>query len=121
MILIDTSALIDSLCEPHRSLPTLRELVSAGEEIALASLVFYDWLRGPRTRQQLKDQETILPRERLIAFGASEAEVAADLYRVIPRARGREIEIAIAAIAISHDARLWTLNRETSATSRVFF
>jgi predicted nucleic acid-binding protein len=112
VILIDTSSLIDSLCAPHRSLPTLRRLIAAGEEIALSSLVYYEWLRGPRTAQQLEDQELLLPRERLLGFGAAEAALAAELYLQVPRARGREIDLAIAAVALTHDAALWTLNPE---------
>ena len=33
-----------------------------------------------------------------------------DLYRKIKRPRGRELDIAIAACAIAHQAQLWTLN-----------
>jgi len=40
-----------------------------------------------------------------------EALLAADLYKTMKRPRGRELDIAIAACAITHDAELWTLNR----------
>jgi predicted nucleic acid-binding protein len=43
-------------------------------------------------------------------MGTPEALVAADLYRKVKRARGREMDLAIAACAITHDSRLWTLN-----------
>ena len=112
MILIDTSALIGCLTGPRRSLPKLREIVASGEEIGISSLVLYEWLRGPRTQEELTDQEAILPTERQWGFSAAEATKAADLYRRFPRARGREIDIAIAATAIARDARLWTLNPE---------
>lgn len=110
MILIDTSALIDTLCQPHRSLPLLREVISAGEEIAIPCLVLYEWLRGPRTLQELEDQERLLPRERAIPFGAAEAAEAAGLYARVARPRGREIDLAIAATALTHGAQLWTLS-----------
>jgi predicted nucleic acid-binding protein len=32
------------------------------------------------------------------------------LYRKVPRPRGREIDLAIAACALTQDAALWTLN-----------
>ena len=35
---------------------------------------------------------------------------AAAIYRALPSPRGREIDIAIAACAIEHDAALWTRN-----------
>jgi predicted nucleic acid-binding protein len=34
----------------------------------------------------------------------------AELYRTVRRPRGREIELAIAACALTHEARLWTRN-----------
>ena len=36
--------------------------------------------------------------------------IAANVYRRASRARGREVDIAIAACAIAHRAHLWTLN-----------
>ncbi len=112
MILIDTSALIDCLTGPSRSLAKLREIVASGEEIGISSLVLYEWLRGPRTQEELTDQEAILPSERQWGFTGVEAAKAAELYRRLHRARGREIDLAIAATAIARDARLWTLNPE---------
>ena len=40
------------------------------------------------------------------------ATTAADLHAAVRRPRGRELDLAIAACAITHDARLWTLNVE---------
>jgi len=45
-----------------------------------------------------------------VAFGWQEASLAAELYRVIRRPRGREIDLAIAACALVHGAPFWTLN-----------
>ncbi len=112
MIFIDTSALVDSLTVERRSGEKLIAFVQAGEEILISSLVLYEWLRGPRTPQQLLDQENILPQERVVPFGAAEAARAAELYKRVPRARTREIDIAIAATAMVRDATLWTLNPE---------
>jgi predicted nucleic acid-binding protein len=112
VILIDTSALIDCLTGPRRSLPRFREIVASGEETGISSLVLYEWLRGPRTQEELTDQEALFPAERQWGFGGVEAAKAAGLYRRLHRARGREIDIAIAATAIARDARLWTLNPE---------
>jgi predicted nucleic acid-binding protein len=110
LILIDTSALIDSLCGPRRSFRNLQALIASGERVAVGALVLYEWLRGPRLRQELIDQEGLFPSQHVIAFGSSEATVAADLYRRLKNARGREIDLAIAATALTRDAALWTLN-----------
>jgi predicted nucleic acid-binding protein len=48
--------------------------------------------------------------ESAIPCGPSEAARAADLYRTLSGARGREIDLAIADCAIGRDARLWTLD-----------
>jgi predicted nucleic acid-binding protein len=45
-----------------------------------------------------------------VTFGAAEAVVASRLYKAVPRARGREIDIAVAACALVADAAIWTLN-----------
>jgi predicted nucleic acid-binding protein len=55
-------------------------------------------------------QEALFPQKSVIAFGAAEAIIASNLYQSVARARGREIDIAIAAIAVVRDAELWTLN-----------
>jgi predicted nucleic acid-binding protein len=111
MIALDTSVLVDALTGPRRSAPALREVIEAGERLLLPSLVLYEWLRGPRRREELAAQEALLPREQAVPFGPEEAVLAARLYSEIPRPRGREIDLAIAASALTHDAHLWTLNR----------
>ena len=76
----------------------------------IPSLVLYEWLRGPRLKQELDNLAILFPVERTLPFGRVEAAVAADLYKVVPRARGREMDIGVAACAIAWDASLWTWN-----------
>lgn len=111
MIVLDTSVLIDTLTGPRRSAPAFRAAIATGDRFLLPCLVLYEWLRGPRRREELEAQEALLPREQAIPFGAEEAALAARLYEELPRARGREIDLAIAATAIAQSAQLWTLNR----------
>jgi len=112
MILLDTSVLIDALTGPKRSAGALRAAIAQGERIVLATLVLYEWLRGPRRAEELAAQEALFPRAAAIPFGPAEAKRAAELYRGVRGARGREIDLAIAACALCHDARLWTLNTD---------
>jgi predicted nucleic acid-binding protein len=107
---LDTSVLVDALTGSRRSLALLERAVAAGHVIAASTLVMYEWQRGPRTDDELADQEALLPAASAREFGPSEAGTAARVYRTLKRARGRDMDIAIAACAIEHGARLWTLN-----------
>ena len=115
MIHLDTSALIDALTGGRRSAPALRRYIDRGERVQMSALVLYEWLRGPRRQDELEAQELLFPRATAIAFGAVEADRAAKLYTTVRRARGREIDVAIAACALVHGASLWTLNRDDFA------
>lgn len=107
---VDTSALVDALTGPRRSLTTLIDLTQRGERLALSSIVLYEWLRGPRTKGELAAQESLFPAVDAIPFGPDEAATASRLYQQLARPRGREIDVAIAAVAVTSGAVLWTLN-----------
>jgi predicted nucleic acid-binding protein len=107
---IDTSALVDALTGPRRSLDTLIALTREGHRLMLSTIVLYEWLRGPRTRVELDAQEALFPLETAVPFDAAEAVVASRLYKQVPRARGREIDLAVAACALVAGGAIWTLN-----------
>ena len=107
---LDTSVLVDALSGRRQSLAHLERAIAAGHVLGTSTLVLYEWLRGPRTEDELADQEAVLPAAGAREFGPVEAARAARMYRSLKRARGRDMDIAIAACAIEHRARLWTLN-----------
>lgn len=109
---LDTSVLVDALTGRRRSFPSLERTVALGHVIAASALVLYEWRRGPRTPAELADQEALLPAVESREFGPAEALRAAHVYRSLTRARGRDMDIAIAACALEHGAQLWTLNRD---------
>lgn len=111
MTLLDTSVLIDSLSGAKRSARALRNAIEQGERLLLPSLVLYEWLRGPRSAAEVAAQEALFPSDNVVVFGAKEASLSAELYRLVSRPRGREVDLAIAACAIVRNADLWTLNR----------
>jgi predicted nucleic acid-binding protein len=115
MIHLDTSTLVDALTGPRRAAPALRRAIEDGERVQMSTLVLYEWLRGPRRAAELDDQEALFPRDRAIPLDSESAAIAARLYKQLRRARGREIDLAIAACAIAHGASLWTLNRSDFA------
>ena len=107
---VDTSALIDALTGPRRSLDALIALTDEGHRLMLSTIVLYEWLRGPRLRSELTAQEELFPSEAAVPFGTAEAALASRLYKQVPRARGREIDLAVAACALASGASIWTLN-----------
>lgn len=110
MIVLDTSVLVDGLTGPKRSAAALRGAIERGERLVVPTLVLYEWLRGPRVPEELEAQETLFPSDKAAPFGPQEAAVSARLYATVPRPRGRELDLAIAAHALTRDAALWTLN-----------
>jgi predicted nucleic acid-binding protein len=110
VIHLDTSVLVDALTGARRSAGALRGVTEQGERLAISALVQYEWLRGPRLEGELVDQQELFPPQEAVPFGAREAALAARLYRSVPRARQRELDLAVAACALSHEAALWTLN-----------
>ncbi len=109
MIVLDTCVLIDSLTGPRRSAGAFRLALERGERMLVPALVLYEWLRGPRLREELAAQEALFPRESALPFGPREAALAAELYDAVRNPRGRELDLAIAACALTREAALWTL------------
>jgi predicted nucleic acid-binding protein len=107
---LDTSVLVDALTGGRRSFAALERTVARGHVMATSALALYEWLRGPRTPEELDDQEALIPSADARGFGPAEAARAAALYRTVKRARGRDMDIAIAACAMEHGAYVWTLN-----------
>lgn len=112
MILLDTSVLVEGLGAGGSMRGALREAIARRERMALPSLVLFEWLRGPRLPEELKAQEALFPTEGALPFGPREATLAAELYGSVPGPRGREVDLAIAATALTRDSLLWTLNTE---------
>ena len=115
MTVVDTSVLIASLTSDRPAFSQFQDAFLRGERLLLPSIVLFEWLRGPRTPLELAHQDALLPSDAAIPFGVREAGIAARLYRQVSRARGREMDLAIAAYAIAREIPLWTLNRKDFA------
>jgi predicted nucleic acid-binding protein len=110
VIHLDTSLIVDALTGHRHSASAVRALAEGGERMTFSTLVLYEWLRGPRLAEELEAQAALFPMESAVEFGTEEAALAANLYRALRRPRGREVDLAIAACALTHGAALWTLN-----------
>jgi predicted nucleic acid-binding protein len=115
MVVLDTSALVGALAGPRAQLPKLEELLRQGQPLRISALTLYEWSRGARTAAELTRQEALFPAREALPFTVGEAQSAASLYRRLPRARGRTMDIAIAACALDRGAAIWTLNRRDFA------
>ncbi len=107
---LDTSVLIEVVTTTRPLLPAYIAATEAGHRLVISSVVLYEWLRGPRVDSDIQLQRQLHPDDQIVLFGPSEAAKAGQLYRQLKRARGRQMDIAIAACAIEHAAALWTVN-----------
>lgn len=110
VIHLDTSVLIDALTRDKLLLPPIMRILDRGDRLALSTMVLFEWLRGPRGRDDLEAQGLLFPSHEALPFEAADAEISARIYRSVTRPRSREADIAIAACAIRHEAALWTVN-----------
>jgi len=110
LIHLDTSVLVDAFTGARRSFAHVRTATSEGHVITFCAVVQYEWLRGPRTNDEDEAVRRFLGDTAVVGFGDQEAHTAAALYRRVTRARQRQAVLAVAACALEHNARLWTLN-----------
>ncbi|MGH9466471.1 MAG: type II toxin-antitoxin system VapC family toxin [Terriglobales bacterium] len=115
MLFLDTSALVASLSGERTRWQMLRLLLERREQLRISAPVLYEWRRGDRSAEELRAQHDLFPDASAVPFTHREAFLSAELYSSLPRARARAMDFAIAACAISHEARLWTLNRDDFA------
>ena len=121
MILVDTSVWIDFFSSsPGRAGAELRRLIEEAEPFALTGVVVAEVLQGlirdaSRIEQYLAHWEMLEPR------GFETYREAAAIYRAA-RAKGftpTTIDAVIAAIALEHNASVFTLDQDFSRIARI--
>jgi predicted nucleic acid-binding protein len=115
LIHLDTSILIDAFTGSRQSLGNVVSATTDGHVLAFCSVVQFEWLRGPRTEDEEGAVRRLFGADGIVPFGEREARTAAALYRRVKRARSRQADLAVAACALEHHARLWTLNEQDFA------
>jgi predicted nucleic acid-binding protein len=121
LILVDSSVWIEFFSSrPGRASAELRRMIADADPFALTGIVVQEILQG-LTRDVNEIERYLSLWEMLEPSGVSTYREAATIYRV-SRAKGvslTTIDALIAAIALEHNARVFTLDRDFSRIARV--
>lgn len=110
MIHLDTHYLIQGARVGSPENLTLESWIQSGEPLAISALAWMEFTTGPLD-SEADAHARILLGERIVPFGAREAELAARLFNLTGRRRGLRYDSMIAAVAINAGAELATANR----------
>jgi predicted nucleic acid-binding protein len=121
LILVDSSVWIEFFSSrPGRASAELRRMIADADPFALTGIVVQEILQG-LTRHVSEIERYLSLWEMLEPSGVSTYREAATIYRV-SRAKGvslTTIDALIAAIALEHNARVFTLDRDFSRIARI--
>ncbi len=98
--------------------PERRKLVSIAEsesEIQMSAIAWYEFVRGPRTPEQIAVARGFLMQDGVVAFSEDVAGQAAEVFRSLGSPRKRAADIAIGVTASASDAVLFTRNKRDFA------
>lgn len=111
MICLDTNFLIGGVSETRPESHHLLAWCNAGETFCTAAPAWYEFLCGPVSPAQINTMLAFLAGG-IVPFEASQAQMAAQLFKAVDRSRRLRVDAMIAAAAISQKAPLATLNTE---------
>ena len=106
MIHLDTSFLIHALVPSSRADQRLRKWLRGGEDLAMSSVAWTEFLCGPVGDRAIETVPAML--HEIAAYTAIDAETAAQLFNLGGRRRGTLVDCMIAAVAIRAGAALAT-------------
>jgi predicted nucleic acid-binding protein len=121
LILVDSSVWIDFFSSsPGRAGAELRRMIEEAEPFALTGVVVAEVLQG-LTRDTRRIEQYLAQWEMLEPHGLETYREAAAIYRAA-RAKGitpTTIDTVIAAIALDHNASVFTLDQDFSRIARI--
>ena len=107
---IDADFLVHALGSRGSAWRRLRKLNEEDVELEISAIAWYEFVRGPRSPEQIAVARSLFQEEAVIAFSEAHAEHAADVFRLLGSPRRRAADIAIGVTAIDRDAALLTGN-----------
>lgn len=107
---LDTDYLIHALMRRGHEHARLRELFESEHQVELSAMAWYEFVRGPRTPQQVAVARSFFAAAGIIPVTEEVAERAADLFRRLKSSRRRSGDLLIAAVALTRGATLLTRN-----------
>jgi predicted nucleic acid-binding protein len=112
---LDTDFLIVALTVAGPERRKLTQAADSESRIEMSAIAWYEFVRGPRTPEQLAVARAFLTQDGVIAFTEDLALHAAEVFRSLGSPRKRAADIAIGVTASVHDGVLFTRNKKDFA------
>jgi len=109
---LDTDFLIWALSSAGPERQRLAELAASDAQIQMSAVAWYEFSRGPRTREQLAIARSFVGAGGIVQFSERLAARAADVFRALGSPRRRAGDVAIGVTAAALDALLLTRNSD---------
>ena len=110
MIHLDTNYLIGLPVRGSAAALEVDGWLVGGESLAASAIAWTEFLNGPVTPLEVSRAEAVL-QSRIIPFGQTEAELAAELFNKTGRRRGSRFDCLNAATAIRAQAHVASINQ----------
>ena len=107
---VDTDFLIYALAVNGPERDRLTGLADSEAVIEISAVAWYEFVRGPRTAEQLAVARSFFSEEGVIPFSEELADLAGDVFRRRGSPRRHAADIAIGVTAASAGATLLTRN-----------
>ena len=107
---LDTDFLVYALSTAGPERRKLIEISNSGQSIEMSAIAWYEFMRGPRTPQQMGRARAFFQQDGIIPFSESIAAEAAEVFRRLGSPRRRAADVAIGVTAIARGATLLTRN-----------
>lgn len=115
LVHLDSDYLIKAVSTAGPERNQLVALLDDESQVGMSAVAWYEFIRGPRTPEQLALASLVLEEDDVVPFDPAIAEVAAETFRRLGGPRRRANDIAIGTTAALLGATLWSLNREDFA------